>query len=905
MRSYKPFHLMQKVALTAKECCRYSPVVAWAIVSLLTANGLAADGEQQNVAPQKEAVKELTFERHIRPILKTHCVHCHGEAGEKEGELDVRLQRFLVAGGDSGAAIVPGKPEESNLLTRLYDGEMPPDEKKLLPQHEIKLIEEWIRQGAKTARPEPEEIGDGPIITEEERNFWSFQPVERPAVPEVKNSEQARTAVDHFLLRRLEAEGLTYSKEANRRTLIRRATFDLLGLPPTPNEIEAFVADDSPDAYDQLIDRLLLSPHYGERWGRHWLDVAGYADSEGYTASDTIRPFAYKYRNYVVDSFNANMPFDQFVIEQLAGDELAKRPFKNMDPETIRLLTATGFLRMAPDGTGSNPDNQEMARNEVMAETIKIVSSSLMGMTVGCAQCHDHKYDPIPQADYYSLRAVFEPALDWKKWKSPQGRRLSLYTDADHKRAAEVEAEAKKIVDERTKKQTEFIDVTFEKELQKLPEEIHELARAAHKLAAKDRTDEQKALFKKHPSLNISAGSLYLYDRKAADELKKLAEQAAKIREKKPFHDYLRTLVENPGHLPKTFLFYRGDYKQPKKEVVPANLTVLDEKLDPIPVNDETVPTTGRRLAFARQLVNGKHPLVARVMVNRIWQYHFGRGLVSSSSDFGQLGSLPTHPELLDWLADEFVASGWNVKQMHRLIMSSSVYRQSSSRTPKLEEVDPENNLYARMSIRRLAAEDVRDSLLAVSGRFTRKLAGTAVPVREDSIGQIVIGTPTKESGGKYAKGAPLHEEEFRRSVYIQFRRTTPLDMLETFDGPRMQPNCSSRNTSTVTPQALLLMNNDTVHQRAVEFSQRLQTEFGDDLAAQVKQAFQLAWGHVPNDEQLAQAIAFVELQKVEFAEHATPVKEGEKSKEPTAAEQAMASFCHALFSANQFLYVD
>ena len=851
----------------------------------------------------EENSPELLFERDIRPILKEHCVHCHGEGGEAEAGLDVRLRRFMVTGGDSGESIVPGSPESSYLVMRLDSGEMPPDEDKLLPAHDIELIKTWIAQGARTARPEPEEIGDGPIITEEERNFWSFQPVKNYPVPEVIQTELIDTPVDAFLLRTLEEKGLTYSYEADKRTLIRRATFDLTGLPPTPEEIENFLNDDSPEAWEKVIDRLLASPHYGERWGRHWLDVAGYADSEGYTIQDDLRPYSYKYRNYVIDSFNNDLPYDQFIIEQLAGDELAPHPLDNTDPETIRLLTATGFLRMAPDGTGSGPDDVNLARNEVMSETLNIVSTSVMGLTVGCAQCHDHKYDPIPQTDYYEMRAIFEPALDWKNWQAPAGRRFSLYTKEDYARSDEIEAEAKKILDARTEKQTAYINETFESELQKLPAEIHEAARLARQTPDKERTEEQKTLLKEHPSLNVSAGSLYLYNRKAADELQKLADEAAAVRAKKPYHDYLRALVEPENHVPATYLFYRGDIQQPKDEVQPAMLTVLEDRFEPIPVNDESLPTTGRRLAFARQLVSGNDPVVPRVMVNRIWMHHMGRGLVDSPADFGKLGSQPTHPELLDWLASDFMANDWKIKRMHKLIMLSRAYRQSSARQEHLDEVDVDNTLYARMSIRRLAAEDVRDALLAVSDQFTRKFDGPAIPVREDNVGQIVVGNPTPEVGGKYADGGSLNGEEYRRSVYIQVRRSTPLALLETFDAPRMQPNCTSRNVSTVTPQALLLMNNNVVHERAVDFANRLKSAAGDDRAAQVQLAYELAWGTEPSEAEQQQALTFLAEQEAEFAKF---VPEGEEAKTATPpADQAMASFCHALFSANRFLYVD
>ena len=323
------------------------------------------------------AAAPVLFEKDIRPILKAHCFHCHGEDGRERGELDVRLARLILEGGEHGPAIVKGKPEESRLFQMVNTGKMPKEQAKLSAE-EIGLIRDWIAQGAKTARPEPEDP-DAVGITDEERSFWAFQPIQNPKVP-----EGAANPVDAFLLRRLHAEGLEFSKAANKRTLIRRATFDLTGLPPTPEEIKKFAEDKSPDAYAKLIDRLLGSPQYGVRWGRHWLDIAGYADSEGYNERDTERAWAWRYRDYVVKAFNKDLPWDQFIREQLAGDEMVKPPYKELKPEQIDRLTATGFLRMAPDGTGSANNND--ARNQVVAETLKIISTSLMGMTVGCAQ---------------------------------------------------------------------------------------------------------------------------------------------------------------------------------------------------------------------------------------------------------------------------------------------------------------------------------------------------------------------------------------------------------------------------------------------------------------------------------------------------------------------------------------
>ncbi|MCH7686555.1 MAG: DUF1549 domain-containing protein, partial [Planctomycetes bacterium] len=378
--------------------------------------------------------KKLTFERDIRKILKTHCFQCHGEKQEPEGELDLRLRRLIVKGGESGPALVAGNLKESLIYQRILDGEMPPGDMKV-SKAELAVIKRWISSGAKTARPEPESISPGILITEEDRSFWSFQPIRRPPVPRVKHAESVRNPVDAFLLERLEERGFTFSPEADKQTLIRRATFDLLGLPPTPGEVEQFLADDSQHAYDRLIERLLKSPHYGERWGRHWLDVAGYADSEGYTNEDPVRNDAYKYRDYVIRSLNADKPFDQFIQEQLAGDEMVDYPYNNLSADEVEKLVATGFLRTSPDGTGVGSVDQKTARNQVMADTIQIVSSSLLGLTVNCAQCHDHRYDPIQQSDYYRLRAIFEPAYDWKNWRTPAGRRISLYTDADREKS--------------------------------------------------------------------------------------------------------------------------------------------------------------------------------------------------------------------------------------------------------------------------------------------------------------------------------------------------------------------------------------------------------------------------------------------------------------------------------------
>jgi mono/diheme cytochrome c family protein len=874
-------------------------------------------------AKGKPAASTVTFEQQVRPILKAHCFQCHGEGGKKEGGLDMRLRRFLVKGGESGPAIVPGNIRKSYLVARIRAGEMPPGKKQKLTRKELKAVERWIAAGAKTASPEPATVGDGPLITDEERNFWAFQAVKKPVVPLVRNRERVRNPIDAFLLRKLESRGLSFSERADRRTLIRRATFDLHGLPPTPDEIARFLADRRPDAWERLIDRLLASPRYGERWGRRWLDVAGYADSEGYVTADTERPWAYKYRDYVVRSFNANKPFDRFVLEQLAGDELVGPTYRNLKPGDVEKLVATGFLRMAPDGTGNGGVDQTEARNQVVADTLHIVGSSLLGLTVNCAQCHDHRYDPIPQTDYYRLRAIFEPAYDPAHWRSPAARRLSLYTDADRKEAARIEAAAAKIDKERLKKQADYIERTFRKELAKLPAEIRDEVGKARNTPVRKRTAAQQALLRKHPSVNVTAGSLYLYDRKAADDLKAVAARAAKLRGTKPKEEFLRVLTEVPGKVPATRLFFRGDPKQPKQNLTPASLSILQHGAA-IPVNDKSRPTTGRRLAFARSLIDGRHPLFARVIVNRVWQQHFGKGIVDTPSDFGRLGERPTHPELLDWLAAEFegrianpsvrraveakkidglairpTSSRWDLKRMHRLIMTSAAYRQVSTRRSELDAVDPDNRLLGRMAIRRLDAEGLRDSLLAVCGRLNPKMFGPPVPVMEDNVGRFVIGKENKNGEGRNAAVIPLHGEEFRRSVYVQSRRSRPLAVLSTFDAPRMEPNCERRNSSTVTPQSLLLMNDDIVIARCRDFAARLQRDCGPDPSKQAARAWELALGVPPTAGQLKDSLAFLRAQRRQLATRNT----GKQKFNP--AQLALASLCQALVSSNGFLYVD
>ncbi len=845
----------------------------------------------------------------VRPIFKAYCFECHGEGDKPKGGLDVRLKRFLERGGASGPAIVSARPDASLLLKKVKSGKMPPTKKKLSSE-EIARIEKWIAGGAKTREKEPETIGSGFHITTEDRSWWAYQPIRHASPPKI-DSSRLRNPIDGFVLQKLREKNLDFSPDADARTLIRRATFDLTGLPPTPNEIDAFIKDEAARglaAYEALIDRLLASPAYGERWGRHWLDVAGYADSEGYSPEDPVRTSAWKYRDYVIRSLNADKPFNQFIVEQLAGDELVKQPYTNLSPDDIEKLTATGFLRMAPDGTATPGANPKEARNQVVSDTIKVISTSFLGLTMGCAQCHNHRYDPIPQTDYYRLRAILEPAYDVKNWRAPAARQVSLFTNADRQKSKEIEAEAAKVDAERLKKQGEFIEATFQKEVAKLPQDIREKAKTARNTPEAKRNAEQKKLMQQHPSLNVSPGSLYLYDQKAADQLKKMADEAAAIRAKKPVEDFIRAMTEVPGQVPVTNLFHRGDPDQPKEAIAPAGLTILDSLLPMKLDKPAEVATSGRRLALAKWLTDRNHPLTNRVLVNRVWMHHFGRGIVNTPGEFGRLGEAPTHPELLDWLASELMDNGWRLKKLHKTIMLSTTYRQSAKRESSKDAVDPDNKLLPRQNLKRLEAEVVRDAMLSVSGKLCNRAFGPPVPIRENEVGQFVVGKGTKDlARGSVTEEALPEGEIYRRSIYVQLRRSTPVGVLETFDAAMLEPNCERRASSTATPQALLLLNSDFILEQSRFLAERIKKDAGSDRKTQVTRAWRLTYGTQPSEADVRAAVAFIESQVAELKKQPMP-KVDPKGKAPPPVDpeiRALAMFGQALMSSNRFLYVD
>jgi len=840
----------------------------------------------------------LTFEKHVRPIVKAHCTHCHGEEEKPKGDVDLRLRRFM------DKLITPGDPARSKLVEVIRSGEMP-EEGKPLTAEQLAVIEQWIAQGAKTAKAEPLALAPGPVISDEDREYWAFQPVKRPAVPKLTDA-RVRTPVDAFVLAKMKEKNLQFAPEADRRTLIRRVTLDLTGLLPTPEEVEAFVADKSPLAYEELVDRLLSSKSYGERWARHWLDVVGYADSNGFSEADSVRPHAWRYRDYVIRSMNEDKPWSDFIQEQLAGDELAGATHADyqkvvLDPKKTDQLIATAFLKLAPDGTGDGPEDQKLAANQTIAEQIKITTSSLMGLTVACAQCHDHRYDPITQADYYRLRAIFDPAYFWQGWRSPLNRLYSLYTPEERAKADEIEKRVGDINREAQAMSKKFLDEIFEVEILKLPEAERAPFREARATPKDKQTAEQKALIKKYPSA-LATYSLDLYDpKKQALVAAKMAEGTA-LRATKPAEGFVMAITEVKQNMPPSHLFNRGDHEQPKQVVEPGELSIIAQpQIEPLKPVKVASGSTGRRLAYAQWLTSGQHPLVARTLVNRFWLNHMGRGIVNTPGDFGKLGELPTHPELLDYLADEFVKGGWKLKPLHRLMVLSTTYRQSSVNDTALR-ADPENRLYARFKLRRLDAEALRDSMLAATGALVQASYGPPSGIGRDPQGRVVTGV---DKGTITAnKVDPAGADDFRRSIYIQVRRSKPVTVLDTFDAPTMSPNCEMRAQTTVAPQSLLLMNDTFVLDNARRLADRVVKEHPNDTRQQLDRAWRLLYGRPATEADLTRSLTYLDEQTKALTKYHHDIQHA-KGVVPNPPQEALASLCQILCSSNRFLYVE
>jgi hypothetical protein len=831
------------------------------------------------------------FEKDILPVFKAKCLSCHG-ADKQKADLDMRSKATMLKGGESGPALTPGAALKSLIWEKVASDKMPPGKQKLSPEEKT-LVRKWIDSGAKdaglVATVTPDDSKDR-SVTDADRDFWSFRKPTRPTVPAVRDATHVRNPIDAFLLAELEKQGLSFSEEADRHVLLRRASLDLTGLPPAPRELAEFLADRAPDAYERMIDRLLASERYGERWARHWLDLAGYADSEGILDADYVRTAAWRYRDYVIHAFNKDKPYDRFLKEQIAGDELvdywtAYRTQKELPANVIEAITATGYLRCASDT--SRPDfvnikNAPGYYYQTLDDTLKIVASSTMGLTLECAKCHSHKYDPIPQTDYYRMQAVFMSAYRPGQWVPQVQRRLPEASEAQEKEAAAHNAGIDRAVTALRKQlddlNKQFGERRFAERLATLPEAIREDVRTALATEANKRTEVQKYLADKFQKdlrpdprtlTNLLATAYPDYKAKADDLNGKIKTEESKRR---TFPE-IRAIYDLPGEA-KTHLLRRGDYLNPGKEVTPGVLSVLaTAKPFTWASPGKDAKTSGRRFAFADWLTQPDHPLTARVLVNRLWLLHFGEGIVTTADNFGHKGARPTHPGLLDWLATEFIARGWSVKAMHRLIVTSSAYRQASVVTAAGKRVDPENRLLWRQRLRRVEAEVLRDSVLSAAGSLNNEMYGPPVLMQRN--GDEVV-TPAGPQG-------------VRRSIYLQVRRSQPLTLLQVFDQPVMETNCTRRGVSTVASQALSLLNSDFLAQQADVFAARILKEGGDNP---VDHAVRLAFARPASEREQARLKAFLKEQMARY-------------KGPDAEHRALADLCQTLFSANEFVYMD
>lgn len=726
---------------------------------------------------------------------------------------------------------------------------------------------------------------------------WAFQPLRRPAVPK-SDMPGLRNPIDYFIAAALDAkknDQLTLRPEADRATLVRRVAFDLTGLPPTIEEMDDFVSSKAADAYEKMLDHFLASEAYGQRWGKFWLDAAGYTDSNGYFSADSDRPLAYKYRDYVVRSFNADKPFDRFVREQLAGDELSGfNPDGDVSAEMAEMLAATHFLRNAPDGSGEsdgNPDEVRIDRYTVIEGNLQTTMNTLLGVTIQCARCHAHKFEPIAHEEYYRLQAILFPAYTPDKWLKPNDRFAEIGTRAQREesrlRLKQFQERIKKLEADLNAVAKNYRAMAAEKKLAGLDAKIREAIVEALRTSEDKRTKEQIALLKQHVE------PLKLTDEALAKEFPEFAAKRDGIRKQigvanneRPLAlERVSVLTDSPSKPPATPLLLRGQHSQPGAAVepgVPAAFT------GPANVFRISTPASGhgsgRRSALAQWITSPANPLFARVYVNRVWQHHFGKGLVATPDNFGLSGARPSHPELLDLLALEFIEGGWSIKKLHKLILSSAAYRQSSQAPESLlrttQVIDPDNRLLWRFPLRRLDAEALRDGMLAVSGELDRRLAGPYVPTIRSDEGNVVV--DEKNPGAR------------RRSIYLQQRRTQVATFLELFDAPAItNASCSVRNSSAVPLQALTLLNSDFARLRARSFANRLARDAGTDANARMLLAFRLSLGRAPSEAEATAARRFLETQIKDYA------------VQKDAEARAWADLCQMLLASNAFLYVE
>jgi hypothetical protein len=857
------------------------------------------------------------FERDVRPILAQRCHDCHG-ADKQESDLDLRTVTAMFRGGKSGPVITRGHPEFSDLFDLVVNGKMPPDGEGPLGDSEIRIIRHWIEAGAPADEPVHLAPSDH-LITEEDRSFWAYQRLVQQVPPKVTGAERVRTSIDQFVLAKLEQQGLTYAPDTDRATLLRRLNFHLIGLPPSQAEIDRFLADESREAFEKVVDRLLDSEHFGERWGRHWLDWSGYVDVYGNDMHfNIIKPLdgKWRYRDYVVRSFNKDKPVDRFLVEQLAGDELVDwRGAERYTPELLELLTATAFLLCGTDDTDQDFKNTPDTRHHVLQATGEIVANNLFALKLECARCHNHKYEAIPQHDYYGWLAIFSPVFNPQRWVTAVEHGIP---DVSKKDQAEIDAHNaqidRDIAELKTKQDAlrrPYRQKLYDKKLAALPELIRANVRVAVETAADKRSETQKDLAENlGGQIDVTpeeiTAALTSNDKNA---WAKLDGQIGSLDSQRRSYGIIQVSVENSPPS-STYLLRRGDVTTPGTSVEPGMLSILsDSSLADSPGGRISSPsaeprkvdglqfrtrgqTSGRRLALAIAITDPDSiagSLVARVLVNRIWQELHGKGIVATSDNFGVSGSLPTHPELLDWLALEFIRGDWRVKPLIKRMVMSGAYRQASVRSDAevCEKVDPSNNLLWRARLRRLPSEVIRDAILVTSGKLDRTLGGPPIPLEVKPDGRIVI----------MKDGLPTPTTQWRRSLYVLARRNYHLSLLTTFDQPFVTANCTFRQSAAVVTQSLTMLNDEFVLEQARFFANRVAQESNNSAPeVRVATAYRIAFGRNPMEKETTWSVDLLRRHNARFSQTNMPPDEADK--------RALVQFCHMLLNANEFLYI-
>ena len=776
------------------------------------------------ISPLAHGQADDFFEKQVRPILANNCYPCHGPASG-EGQAGLRLDSLdgMLRGGRSGPALVPREPDRSLFIHAVnHDTFVQMPAKKKLPRTEIAALTRWVKAGAKwpdsslPPRPKPatEAPPEQPRYTRAQTDHWAFQPVREPPLPETADSKLTRSPIDRFLRAALEAKGLTSADPADKRTLIRRATIDLHGLPPTPAEVDAFLADDLPDAFANVVDRLLASPRYGERWGRHWLDVARYADSNGMD-DNIVHGDAWRYRDYVIKAFNDDKPYDRFVREQLAGDLMTDWG----DDNRAESLIATGFLMLGPKMVGE--DDPVKQKLDFADEQLATTTRAFLGLTIDCARCHDHKFDPISTQDYYSLLGIFTSTKTVLTYRvTSKLNAVALYTESDERRLSEIE-----------EKFDFHDDFVTNSNLATTPEEV----------------------FNEH-------------------------NEAIRVA-KREYECIPKAMAVGEGEIADLPVMIRGSHLTPGDPAPRGFPAVLGG-----PEKSPIGPDRSGRLELAEWLSRPDHPLTARVMVNRIWKGHFGEGIVRTTDNFGLLGDRPDNRPLLDWLAARFVESGWSIKTMQRLIMLSDAYRMGSRPNAENTAIDPENRLLWRMHRRRMEAEVIRDSLLAVSGNLNDRRGGRAM--RHDNFVNL--------NGDGLSRDPALYASR-RRSVYLPVLRSALYEVFETFDFANPSTIQGKRQTTTVAPQALFMMNSELMDEASRSLAERIVRENESD-ANRLRAAYRHVHLRGPDSEESTRAMHFLERYTQAAAD---PTNESEKRRPST-----WQALCRVLLSSNEFVYV-